>query len=136
MPDVQITITNLPQIKAAFSKAPTDMIKELNKAIGLTILDIKRQEVIEYKNYGIQVITGGLINSIQRGYYQTDLRGEVGPNVTGSPGVDYAGYVEGGTNKMQARPFLHAAISDVDERKDEYFKNAVQNVLDSIGEFV
>lgn len=133
MPSIKMEIINLPEIKAAFAKAPSKMVKELNKAIGLTLQDIKREEVIEYKNYGIRVITGGLIESVQRGIYQTNLRGEVGPNVTDSPGVGYSGYVEGGTRYMKARPFLHSAVADVDERKNEYFKNAVQNVLDDIG---
>lgn len=133
MPDIQIKITNLPQIRAAFRMAPELMTKELKKAIAKTILNIKAGEIKEYKNLGIRVVTRGLITSIERGQYQTGLRGEVGPNVTGSPGVEYAKYVHSGTYKMKARPFLLNAVNNSQFMTDEYFTQAVDQVLHEIG---
>lgn len=132
MPDISIKITNLPQIRAAFAKAPGLMVEELNKAIAKTLLSIKAKEVLEYRTLGIRVITGGLITSIQRGYYQRNLYGEVGPNVTGSPGVDYAIYVHSGTRYMKARPFLLNAVGDSRNETTRYFVNSVNTVLDKI----
>lgn len=136
MPDIAIKITNLPQIRAAFNKAPALMTKELNTAIKKTAITIQGRESLEYRDLGIQVITSGLINSIRRGLYLSNLRGEVGPNVTGSPGVNYAGYVHSGTRYMKARPFLLNAVNNSDRETQEFFKTSVQNVLDSIGGMV
>lgn len=133
MPDIQIKITNIAEIRAAFRKSPELMVRELNKAITKTLLKVKGSEILEYRALGIRVITGGLITSIQRGIYQSNLRGEVGPNVTGSPGVDYAVYVHSGTRYMAARPFLLNAVKDDTQNIEGYFKTAVENVLSAIG---
>lgn len=130
---IHVEIKNLAQIRAAFSKAPRLMTDELNKAIAKTVFKIQGKEVSEYKNLGIRVITGGLIQSVNRGIHLSNLRGEVGPNVTGSPGVDYAVYVHSGTRFMKARPFLLNAVKDSQKDVDKDFARAVQNVLDKIG---
>ena len=130
---IQIKITNLPQIKAAFRKAPQLMTVQLNLAIAKTLLRIKRHELLNYQAYPIRVITGGLIGSIQRGTFQKSLYGEVGPNVSGSPGVNYATYVEGGTYKMRPRPFLHTAVLETETDTQQDFVQAVDNVLNQIG---
>lgn len=132
MTDIAIKITNLPQIRAAFSKAPNSMTEELNIAIKKTLLTIQAGESLEYRDLGIHVITGGLINSIRRGIYFGNLRGEVGPNVTGSPGVDYAGYVHDGTSRMKKRPFLLNSVDKSKNNTETFFINAVQNVLNKI----
>lgn len=136
MPNISITITNMVQIRSAFSKAPRVMVDNLNAAIKKTVLTIKRGEVEEYRSLGINVITGGLIGSIQRGQYFTNLRGEVGPNVTGSPGVRYALYVHSGTRSMRPRPFLLNAVQATSNNIGGYFKKAVQDTLDGIGKEV
>lgn len=130
---IDIRITNLPEIRAAFSRAPALMVRELNTAIKQTLLTIQGKEVLEYRSLGIRVITGGLINSIRRGIYQTNLRGEVGPNVTGSPGVNYAIYVHSGTRYMAARPFLLNAVGDSKTDTELFFTKAVDRVLSQIG---
>lgn len=112
------------------------MVQELNTAIKETLLNIKGKEILEYRSLGIRVITGGLITSIQRGLYQTNLKGEVGPNVTGSPGVNYALYVHSGTRYMNARPFLLNAVKSTQSSTDKFFINAVQRVLNQIGDKV
>ena len=136
MPDIAIKITNLPEIKRAFGKAPEAMTKELNVAIGKVLLTIQGKEILQYRSLGIRVITGGLINSIRRGLFQANLIGEVGPNVTNSPGVDYAGYVHSGTRYMAARPFLLNAVTDSAPEIEVFFRGAVQKVLDDIGKSV
>lgn len=133
MATVDIQITNLPQIKRAFNKSPTVMSQELNLAIKKVALTIQGKESLEYRSLGIRVITSGLINSIRRGLYFSNLKGEVGPNVTGSPGVSYAVYVHSGTRYMRARPFLLNAVNESQLLTDKYFKDAVQNTLDKIG---
>lgn len=132
MPSLNVEIKNLPQIRAAFTKAPGLMVKGLNAAIAKAVFKIKINEVNEYRGLGIRVITGGLIGSIQRGQYFSNLRGEVGPNVTGSEGVKYAGFVHWGTRFMNARPFLLNAVQDSQRDVNKYFQEAVQDVLDTI----
>jgi len=133
MPDIAIRITNITEIKSAFNKAPKLMTDELNDAIKKTVLTIQGQESLEYRALGIRVITGGLINSIRRGVYYSNLKGEVGPNVTGSPGVEYAVYVHDGTSRMKGRPFLLNAVKSSEKTTEKNFETAVQNVLDKIG---
>lgn len=133
MAEINITIKNLPQIRAAFRKAPSLMTTELNKAIRKTVIEVQRKSFVEYKSLGIRVITRGLWRSMQSGTHFGNLRGEVGPNVTDSPGVSYAGYVHSGTRYMRARPFLLNAVNRSDKDIDKYFTEAVDNVLNQIG---
>lgn len=132
MPKFDIKIENLPEIKAAFKKAPERMTKNLNDAIKKTLFNIQRGEFENYQALGIHIITRGLYSSIQRGLYTTNLKGEVGPNVTGSPGVNYAIYVHEGTKYMRSRPFLMMAVASKREETTRYFKEAVQTTLDEI----
>lgn len=136
MPEIDIKITNLPQIRRAFGMAPSLMTRELNLAIKKTIFTIKAKEIGQYSSLGIRVVTGGLISSIQRGEYFGNLVGEVGPNVTGSPGVRYSIFVHNGTRYMQARPFLKNAMAQASPEVERFFTNAVQNVLNDIGNSV
>lgn len=134
--EIAIRLTNLAQIRAAFNQAPSLMRRELNLAIRKTILNIQAKEVLEYRSLGIGIITRGLIGSITRGTYYGDLMGEVGPNVTGSPGVSYSVYVHNGTRFMQKRPFLLYAVRDAEHDTGDYFEEAVNNVLGKIGALV
>lgn len=131
--EIAIKITNLPQIKAAFGKAPQLMTRELNLAIRKTIYTIQRGEFRHYQSLGIRVITRGLYSSIERGTWFGNLKGEVGPNVQGSPGVGYAGFVHSGTRYMKARPFLLNAVNSSQKETEMNFTKAVDNVLNKIG---
>jgi HK97 gp10 family phage protein len=133
---VDIKITNLPQLRAAFGRAPSLMTRELNNAIRKTVLAIQGKEVLQYRSLGIGIRTGGLISSVERGTYFGDLKGEVGPNVTGSQGVKYAVYVHNGTRYMPSKPFLTNAVNQVQFQTDQFFTEAVQNVLNDIGRSV
>lgn len=130
---IDIQINNLPQIQAAFRQAPTLMRRNLNTAIKKVTIGIQGEESLEYKRYGIHVITGGLINSIRRGLWLGDLKAEAGPNVQGSPGVGYAGYVHDGTRFMSARPWLLQSVQNKQGDTDKYFVEAVDQTLNEIG---
>lgn len=133
MSTIEIKIKNLPQIKAAFNKAPALMKRNLNTAIKKTVINIQGKESTEYRNLGIRVITGGLINSIRRGVWYGDLKAEVGPNVQGSPGVDYAYWVHEGTRFMNSRPYLLQAVRSAEQDTDRYMTEAVDKTLNEIG---
>lgn len=130
---IEIKITNLPQIKHAFGLAPSLMRKELNMAIRKTVLNVQAQEFQAYQSRGIGIVTHGLIDSVRRGTFYGELRGEVGPNVTGSPGVNYAVFVHDGTRYMRSRPFLKDAVEGTNEITQRFFTLAVNNVLNTIG---
>jgi HK97 gp10 family phage protein len=132
MSDINITIKNMPQIVNAFNQAPKLMVANLNKAITKTVFTVLGKESVQYNSLGIRVISGGLINSIRRGHYVSSLYGEVGPNVQGSEGVDYASYVHDGTRYMRGRPFLLNAVNSSQKEVDEYFTDAVDKTLNTI----
>lgn len=117
---ISIRITNLPQIRMAFSRAPKEMVRELNKAIQKTVLSIGRDS-----RRGTPVDTGRLRASTYEKF--SNLKGEVGTS------TDYDIFVHEGTRYMRGRPYLRKAVesSAVDTNKN--FTEAVQNVLDKIG---
>lgn len=120
MPNVKITITNMPQIRAAFARAPLLMAAELDKAIQLSVLNIQRKSMIN-----TPVLTGRLRASTASKF--SHLRGEVGTH------TNYDVYVHEGTRFMAARPYLRDAVEDSSLEIQTTFKRAVQNVLDKIG---
>lgn len=120
---VNVKITNLAEIKSAFSKAPLEMAKQLNLAIRASIIGIEGQSKVN-----TPVLTGRLRASHQTAF--TNLRGEVKPT------ADYAIFVHEGTRYMTARPFLLEAVQEESDKVQKNFKDAVQNVLDKIGKDV
>lgn len=144
---MKISIKNLPQIKAAFSKAPALMTKELNIAIRKTIFYIEGKAMRR-----VPVRTGILRSSRYRNF--SPLRGEFGFN------ADYAAAVHNGSKAhiIKARgggalfwkgarhpvrqvnhpgykgnPFLRNAVDESESQVDAFMTEAVQNVLDLIG---
>lgn len=120
---IEIKITNLPEIRAAFSKAPHLMRKELNTAIKKSVLTIQRQSMIN-----TPVLTGRLRASTASIF--GDLKGEVGTH------TDYDIFVHEGTRFMKARPYLRDAVEESNEVVEEFFTKAVDNVLSDIGKSV
>lgn len=118
--NVQVQITNMPQIRAAFSKAPAEMTKQLNNAIQLSIFDIERAS-----KANTPVATGFLRSSHQTMF--RNLYGEVYPS------ANYAIFVHEGTRYMRKRPFLLEAVQSKEGAVNKNFEGAVQNVLDKIG---
>lgn len=139
-PTVEIKITNLPQIRAAFNKAPELMRVALPKAINKSLLTIGRAAdiILQEKVYQQPISksgyrrTGNLLSSIldpNRGLTLATeglFRGSVGA------GVDYGIFVELGTKFMPARPFIQPAAKDSEPLIQSIFTETVQVVLDDI----
>lgn len=123
MANIQVKITNLAEIKAAFKLAPGKMRDNLNKAIQKSIFSIERDSKINSP-----VLTGFLRASHQSLF--SDLRGEVGPTAS------YAIFVHEGTRFMRPRPFLLEAVKTNEKSIQDYFHDAVQDTLDTIGRMV
>lgn len=120
MPQVSITIKNLPAIKRAFAKAPGLMATNLNKAIYKSVLSIERDSRIF-----TPVDTGRL-----RASHRTVFRpfyGEVGTH------VNYDTFVHEGTRYMRGRPFMRNAAEKNQGNVDKFMQVAVQDTLDAIG---
>lgn len=118
-----ITIKNLPQIKAAFGKAPRLMVRELNKAIESSLVKIEHTSRIN-----TPVKTGTLARSHYTRY--GFLKGEVGTN------TNYDVFVHNGTRYMKARPYLLLSIQSNQSTVERFFTQAVDNVLSAIGRSV
>lgn len=117
---IEIRITNLPQIKSAFSRAPGLMRDSLNNAIKKSIITIQRDSMIN-----TPVLTGRLRSSTRSLF--SDMRGEVGTH------TNYDVFIHEGTKYMRARPYLRQAVeSNVDE-VSKFFTEAVDDVLSKIG---
>lgn len=123
MPDIAVKITNLPQIREAFNKAPYLMAGELNLAIRKSIFTIQGASV-----RNTPVATGRLRASTSSQF--SNLRGEVGTH------TNYDVYVHEGTRYMKARPYLADAVKETNDIIQKFFTVAVQNVLDKIGKIV
>jgi HK97 gp10 family phage protein len=121
--EVAIKITNLPQIKAAFNKAPASMTRELNTAIKKSVLSIQAKSMIN-----TPVLTGRLRAS-HRSLF-SNLKGEVGTH------TNYDVFVHEGTRYMKARPYLREAVESSTPEVDRFFKDAVDSVLSEIGRSV
>lgn len=146
---IAIKITNLPQIRAAFNKAPQLMKISLTRAIPLSLKAIKDDEEMQYANLGIGVRSGRLLQSIRTGldYRSGTLKGEVGPDTTNYSGLDimakswhgifhYSYFVHEGTKYMRKRPFLLNAVKSAQPEVDKLFVQAVDDVLNNIGKSI
>lgn len=123
MPQVNITITNIAQIKHAFGVAPMEMTKQLDIAIKKTLFRIQASGSPK-----TPVLTGRLRAS----WYSKfgNLRGETGTN------TNYDVFVHEGTRFMTGRPYLKDAVEDTNTETEQDFKAAVQNTLDKIAGMV
>lgn len=120
MAEIQIQITNLPQIKAAFAKSPTIMGRNLNIAIRKTVF-----EVSATSRRNTPVDTGRLRNSTYERF--GSLKGEVGTN------TEYDRFVHNGTRFQRARPYLLNAVKSQEIQINKNFTEAVQKTLNEIG---
>lgn len=119
MADIQVKITNINQIRAAFLAAPAKMTVALNTAIKKSIFVIQAESM---KNTPVKT---GRLRASTRSLF-APLRGEVGTHVA------YDVFVHWGTKYMKARPFLLNAVNTEQGQVDTFFREAVQNTLDSI----
>lgn len=117
---IKITITNLPQIRAAFGKAPALMTNELNIAIKKSIFTIQGRSMQR-----TPVLTGRLRASTLSKF--ENLKGEVGTH------TNYDIFVHEGTRFMAARPYLRTAVEESNSEVNDFMTKAVDNVLSQIG---
>lgn len=120
MPEIKVHIKNLPDIKAAFAKAPSLMTKNLNRAITKAVLSIERNS-----RQNTPVLTGRLRASTYTMY--GNLKGEVGTK------TNYDIFVHEGTRYMRSRPYLRLAVQSNEGRIDGFFTEAVDQTLNEIG---
>jgi len=119
MPNIQVRITNLAEIQAAFKSAPIKMARNLNDAIRRSALAIQRQSMINSP-----VLTGYLRASHQSIFEPL--------KATIQPMANYAIFVHEGTRYMKGRPFLLEAVEAETENINDNFQKAVQDTLDEI----
>jgi hypothetical protein len=144
--DIKVKVNNIEQIKAAFGRAPQFMTKELAVAIRKTVLLIQAEAMKE-----TPVKTGNLRASYK--VLWEPLRGSV------QPMASYAYLVHEGSkphvivpkNKkalfwtgakhpvysvnhpgFKGNPYLQRGVDNSQEKVDQIFTQAVQNVLDQI----
>lgn len=120
MPKIEVKITNLNEIRRAFSKAPQLTTKYVNAAIQISLFKIETDSKRE-----TPVDTGYLRSSHQTMF--RDLYGELEPK------AKYAIYVHEGTYKMRARPFLYNAVVSNEKFVQDQFTKGMQKVFDQIG---
>jgi HK97 gp10 family phage protein len=121
MPTISVKITNLPQIKAAFGRAPRLVREEMNEAIKRAALTISADS-----RRNTPVATGRLRSSTYE-RFSSNMYGEVGTNTT------YDRFVHDGTRFMKSRPYLQLAVDQNQTETERLFTKALQNVLDKIG---
>jgi HK97 gp10 family phage protein len=146
MADIQIQIKNIDQIRAAFTRSPAVMTKNLNRAIRQTIMFVRGES---QKNAPVR--TGYLRGSVYTDY--EPLRGEIGYK------AKYAGFVHDGTAPytivpttkkalfwkgaahpmrsvrhpgIKANPFLQRAVDSSEPTIDKFFADAVDDTFDQL----
>lgn len=124
MPDVNIKITNLPQIQAAFKSAPTLMVRHFTKAIQQSTFLIEGESKIRTP------VDTGYLRYTTGSFFEG---GGIGFKGIVYPAAHYAGFVHEGTRFMKGRPFLKQAVDSSVGRIDGLFNTAMQNVLNDIG---
>ena len=120
---ISIKITNAPQIRMAYAKAPAAMTKALSIAIKTAVFLVQGKSMMN-----TPVLTGRLRASTYARF--EPLRGEVGTN------TNYDRFVHDGTRYMKGRPYLKMAVDDSNFEINELFTRAVQEVLNDIGKSV
>lgn len=120
MPAVTVQIKNMPQIRAAFRKAPVLTARKVNDAIHKSAFLIERESKVR-----TPVRTGFLRASHQTTF--APLKGTIEPT------ADYAIYVHEGTRYMRRRRFLFDAVESIEGRIQKFFTDAVQDVLNEVG---
>lgn len=131
--DYKITIKNLPQLRAAFAKAPKFMAEEFTQALK------QAGYLVMTKSMKATPVRTGFLRSshLQRGQggvfisgSGTHTRAEVGPT------ADYSYFVHEGTRFMRARPFLKNALFSSDNEIQQLFTKATQNALNKVARLV
>ena len=131
MPDIQIKIKNLPQIRAAFKRAPYLMGKEMRIA-----LERIGAEIMTESQANTPVDTGRLFKSHYQKFNPYSALGyylEVGTGIPKNAQAYYDVYVHEGTRYQKAQPYLKRAVEHERGSVDDILAKAVQRVLNQIG---
>lgn len=117
---VSVKIKNINKIRAAFLIAPSNMKKNLAKAIAVSSYKVGRDSKIN-----TPVDTGRLRASTT--IRVTPISGTISTN------TNYDIFVHEGTRRMTARPYLRNALESNENFIDQQFKKAVSDTLNTIG---
>ena len=130
-PTIDIKITNLPQIRRAFSASPRLMARNLRDAF----IDIEK-EVKARSMADTPVDTGRLQRSHYTRYNPYSALGfylEIGTGYPKDSQATYDIYVHEGTRYMRGRPYLREAVEGKGDFIGRRLTRAVDNVLNAIG---
>lgn len=112
--DMKFTQNNLKELEGALPPA----IEKALEACGLFAESEAKTLLTEQK----AVDTGNLRNSVT---YAVESNGKRGTMAVGT-NVEYASYVENGTYKMRARPYVRPSISEHEAEYREIIKQNLQ----------
>lgn len=118
--DVKITIKNLPQIRAAFAKAPHIIGPKLDRAIKTSVLLVGRRSRV------LTPVDTGRLRASTRETFRP-MYGEVGTF------TNYDIFVHEGTRFMKARPYMRNAVEQVSPSIQSVFEKELQSALNDIG---
>ena len=125
---ISISIKNGEKIMRALEKAPTIMVREINKAIQksalFTVGEVKKHITSGTDMYKSPVLTGAL----RRGISVSQLS-PMKATITPSKSTDYAKYVHEGTSKMQARPFFNITAKRSQKDIEDFFNKALDTAI-------
>lgn len=121
MPDIEVTLTSN---KDEILEALGEQLGQAMIAIGMTAESNAKQEITKAvydtpESKSGYVRTGRLRNSITYGVDTNEPAVYIGSN------VEYAPYVELGTSKMRARPFLKPAVENYAEEYKDLLSQAM-----------
>lgn len=111
----------MPSMKITVKQDNTDAVYNTLQSAMLTALTEMGLVAQGYAQDLCPVDTGRLVNSIKSGVISSEKCAYIGTN------VEYAAYVELGTSRMAAQPYLKPAVNDhVNEYRD-ILKNRLEN---------
>lgn len=117
--NVQVRITNLPEIRSAFRMAPKLTARALTTAIQKSAFLIERESKVR--------------TPVATGFLRASHRSTFAPlKATIEPTAHYAIFVHEGTRYMRRRQFLLEGVQSSEQRIQRFFVDAVQVVLDDV----
>ena len=134
MISVNVTIRNLDQLRANFSRAPQTALRYLAAATKAAIFEVEKRtddsgssKLFQFKTPRAQR-TGMLALSFSygRSFSNGGLRGSIGPT------VHYAPYVYLGTRGGRPNPYMDRIARDAEPDINRQFEKAVDLIVDEI----
>lgn len=110
---VKVQWKGMSEVLGKFANANSNIKSNLGIALKNNAEEIKRSAV------GSAPVDTGFLKSNINTSYPSDLKAEI------KAGATYAGYVEYGTRKMAAQPFMRPAIEKQQSKMQKDFRDAV-----------